>query len=180
METVSEWGLVHEHRNKENTVILQERLRQKRTKWAKHRQKKRAEQTEYQMGTFKICRLLQCDTHSTSTEDSLKSQLKTINGYLLNMHIYRNKKVKRDKERAPECERNRVRTVELHNGKKQHGSYQRGAPGLPQVAEWRIALPLSNTHIHKHTRTNLNAANGTNSHWCAPHKRSHSHTFIIY
>lgn len=41
------------------------------------------------------------------------------------------KTIKRDKDRQGKS----VRTAELHNKQKQHGSYQRGAPGLLQVTE---------------------------------------------
>lgn len=66
-----------------------------------------------------------------------------------------------EKETDRESERrgNSVRTASLHNTEKQHGSYQRGAPGLLQVAEWRIALTHTftraqthaHTHAHRHT-----------------------------
>lgn len=78
-----------------------------------------------------------CNVIHTAPAQRIPSVPSKNNKWLPSAHAYIRKKVKRDKERgrAPECERNSVRTAELHNGKKQHGSYQRGAPGLLQVAE---------------------------------------------
>lgn len=69
------------------------------------------------------------------------------------------------REKQSERKSDSVRTAWLHNRKKQHGSYQRGAPGLLQVAEWRIALTHTRTYTHARTHT-LNAANSTS--WRAP------------
>lgn len=71
--------------------------------------------------------------------------------------------IKKEKDRQGKS----VRTAELHNKWKQHGSYQRGAPGLLQVTnDALLTLSLSLSLSHTHTPT-LCSKWLTHSHQCA-------------